>query len=172
MLCLTLTNLLLGQYTRCLQDSTLKPIQWPSHACRSSLELVGLCTQTVSPKCFSTDKLGGDPYSTCQGVLPPRARIEVRFFSHVDCLNASPHRLCRRPAMCSRARTFSTRVWLRCSAMLLNCGTLWTVCQRAVPASARCLLKASLRYSPLQIGAQDFYGTTVVLGHAHASNWW
>ena len=131
---------------RCPWDSTSKPSQCPSRAQASSLDPSASCTQTTLPKCFIPVKLGGLPYSACQGVIPPSARVDVRFFNHVAWRRASPHMFRGRCAVYSNAWTFSNSVWLRRSAIPFNCRESWTVSQRTVPASARCLLNSSLRY--------------------------
>ena len=116
-LCLTLTDLFNGQYTQWPCDLTLSPIHRPSQVRRSNFELVGSCTHTFLPKHFKCDKSGSVPYNASQGVIPPSARINVRFFSHVKWRNTSPHMLGGSAAMCSSACTFSPRVQFKCSVI-------------------------------------------------------
>lgn len=144
---------------RCPRDSISKLIHRPSRARGSSFEPVSSCTHAVSPKRFNLDRSGGVPYNASQGVFPPSARVDVRFFNHVEWRTASPHMFWGKAAICSSARTFSLRVRLRRSAIPFSAGVSWTVLSPSIGAQdldgGAMVLRARPGLEPL-VGTKDF----------------
>src|SRR5712671_1696670 len=159
-----------GQKMRCALASTSGPIQRASQARASNFDPVALCTHTGEPHMRKVDKSGRHPYSASNGVLPLSFRVADRFFSHVACLSASPHKDVGRPLEWFSARTLSIRVRFRRSAMPFSCGVSCVVSFLAVPAFARCLLNASLRYSPPRSEHRALIAVQCCWVVAHASN--
>jgi hypothetical protein len=159
----TLTDLLQASRPGGRRDSTSKPIQRPSRARGIQLGALGSCTQTASPKRFNRDKLGGVPVQRLPGrFAAERTRRRPVFQPRSRAASASPHMFGGRAAMCSSARTFSTRVRFRRSAIPFNSGVSCTVSR---VRSQRCEVFIEFItqvFSP-SIGSQDFDRAAVTL---------